>query len=405
MKYYIVAGEASGDLHASNLMESIRKRDPEASFRCFGGDMMKAAGGTLVKHYRELAYMGVWPVLTHLGTILRGARLCFRDLSSWNPDAVILVDYPGFNLSIARKVHSKLHIPVWYYISPKIWAWKSYRIRNIRRDVDELFSILPFETGYYGRLGYPVRYVGNPTVDEVSAYLDSHSEPSLFMGEERKIVALLAGSRRQEISRNLPVMLKAVEGLENIRVVLACAPSIPAGFYEDIIRGHDVECVYGNTYGVLQSAYAALVTSGTATLETALFGVPQVVCYGMPVKRIAGLIRRLFLKTDHVSLVNLISGCEVVPELVADSFSLKNVKDNLYPLLSDTPERRAQIEGYARMKGILGPAGAPEHAAAQMAGLLESVHSDREPDHSGGNGEERAVETVQHTSVSGQDPA
>ena len=405
MKYYIVAGEASGDLHASNLMESIRKRDPEASFRCFGGDMMKAAGGTLVKHYRELAYMGVWPVLTHLGTILRGARLCFRDLSSWNPDAVILVDYPGFNLSIARKVHSKLHIPVWYYISPKIWAWKSYRIRNIRRDVDELFSILPFETGYFGRLGYPVRYVGNPTVDEVSAYLDSHSEPSLFMGEERKIVALLAGSRRQEISRNLPVMLKAVEGLENIRVVLACAPSIPAGFYEDIIRGHDVECVYGNTYGVLQSAYAALVTSGTATLETALFGVPQVVCYGMPVKRIAGLIRRLFLKTDHVSLVNLISGCEVVPELVADSFSLKNVKDNLYPLLSDTPERRAQIEGYARMKGILGPAGAPEHAAAQMAGLLESVHSDREPDHSGGNGEERAVETVQHTSVSGQDPA
>ena len=405
MKYYIVAGEASGDLHASNLMESIRKRDPEASFRCFGGDMMKAAGGTLVKHYRELAYMGVWPVLTHLGTILRGARLCFRDLSSWNPDAVILVDYPGFNLSIARKVHSKLHIPVWYYISPKIWAWKSYRIRNIRRDVDELFSILPFETGYFGRLGYPVRYVGNPTVDEVSAYLDSHSEPSLFMGEERKIVALLAGSRRQEISRNLPVMLKAVEGLENIRVVLACAPSIPAGFYEDIIRGHDVECVYGNTYGVLQSSYAALVTSGTATLETALFGVPQVVCYGMPVKRIAGLIRRLFLKTDHVSLVNLISGCEVVPELVADSFSLKNVKDNLYPLLSDTPERRAQIEGYARMKGILGPAGAPEHAAAQMAGLLESVHSDREPDHSGGNGEERAVETVQHTSVSGQDPA
>ena len=405
MKYYIVAGEASGDLHASNLMESIRKRDPEASFRCFGGDMMKAAGGTLVKHYRELAYMGVWPVLTHLGTILRGARLCFRDLSSWNPDAVILVDYPGFNLSIARKVHSKLHIPVWYYISPKIWAWKSYRIRNIRRDVDELFSILPFETGYFGRLGYPVRYVGNPTVDEVSAYLDSHSEPSLFMGEERKIVAVLAGSRRQEISRNLPVMLKAVEGLENIRVVLACAPSIPAGFYEDIIRGHDVECVYGNTYGVLQSSYAALVTSGTATLETALFGVPQVVCYGMPVKRIAGLIRRLFLKTDHVSLVNLISGCEVVPELVADSFSLKNVKDNLYPLLSDTPERRAQIEGYARMKGILGPAGAPEHAAAQMAGLLESVHSDREPDHSGGNGEERAVETVQHTSVSGQDPA
>ncbi|MBO7415876.1 MAG: lipid-A-disaccharide synthase [Bacteroidaceae bacterium] len=376
MKYYIVAGEASGDLHASNLMESIRKRDPEASFRCFGGEMMQAAGGTLVKHYRELAYMGVWPVITHIGTIIRGARLCFRDLSGWNPDAVILVDYPGFNLSLARKVHSRLHIPVWYYISPKIWAWKSYRIRNIRRDVDELFSILPFEVEYFGRLGYPVRYVGNPTVDEVSAYLDSHGEPSLFKGEERKVVAVLAGSRRQEVSRNLPVMLKAVEGLENIRVVLACAPSIPAGFYEDMVRGYDVECVYGDTYGVLRSAYAALVTSGTATLETALFGVPQVVCYGMPLKRIAGLIRRLFLKTDYVSLVNLISGYEVVPELVADSFSLRNVRERFYPLLSDTPERRAQLDGYSRMKGMLGPAGAPEHAAAQMAGLLESVHSD-----------------------------
>jgi lipid-A-disaccharide synthase len=242
--------------------------------------------------------------------------------------------------------------------------------------VDELFSILPFEVGYFGKLGYPVRYVGNPTVDEVSVYLDSHESPSLFNGETRKVVAILAGSRRQEITRNLPVMLKAVEGLENIRVVLACAPSIPAGFYEEIIRGYDVECVYGDTYGVLHSAYAAIVTSGTATLETALFGVPQVVCYGMPVKLIAGLIRRLFLKTEYVSLVNLISGCEVVPELVADSFSLKNVRERFYPLLSDTPERRAQIEGYTRMKELLGPAGAPEHAAAQMAGLLESVHGD-----------------------------
>lgn len=376
MKYYIVAGEASGDLHASNLMKSISRRDSEASFRCLGGDLMQVAGGTLVKHYRETAYMGVWPVLTHLGTILRGGRLCFRDLSEWNPDAVILVDYPGFNLSLARKVHKELNIPVWYYISPKIWAWKSYRIRNIRRDVDEMFCILPFETAYYGRLGYSVRYVGNPTVDEVSEYLDTHAEPHLFKGESRKVVALLAGSRRQEIKRNLPVMLKAVEGLENIRPVLACAPSIPSDFYEELTRGYDVECVYGDTYGVLHAAYAALVTSGTATLETALFGVPQVVCYGMPLKHMAGLLRRMVLKTEFVSLVNLISGREVVPELVADSFSLKNVRDSLYPLLSDTPERRAQIEGYSGMKELLGPAGAPEHAAEQMAGLLENSHSD-----------------------------
>lgn len=376
MKYYIVAGEASGDLHASSLMSSIGKRDTEASFRCFGGDLMKVAGGTLVKHYRELAYMGVWPVITHLGIIIRGARLCFRDISEWNPDVVILVDYPGFNLSLARKVHSKLHIPVWYYISPKIWAWKSYRIRNIRRDVDELFSILPFEVDYYEKLGYPVRYVGNPTVDEVNTYLELHKEPLLFKGESRRIIALLAGSRRQEISRNLPVMLKAVESLENIRVVLACAPSIPASFYEETIGEYDVECVYGDTYGVLQSAYAALVTSGTATLETALFGVPQVVCYGMPAKRIAGLIRRVFLKTEFVSLVNLISGYEVVPELIADSFTLKNIAEKFRPLLSDTAERRAQLEGYSRMRELLGPAGAPERASAQMMGLLKSAHCD-----------------------------
>lgn len=376
MKYYIVAGEASGDLHASNLMRSIRVKDPGASFRCFGGDMMKAAGGTLVKHYRELAYMGVWPVITHLGTILGGARLCFRDLCDWKPDVVILVDYPGFNLSLARKIHRNLRLPVWYYISPKIWAWKGYRIRNIRRDVNELFSILPFEVGYFDNLGYQVRYVGNPTVDEVSAYLESHPSPSLFAGEKRKIIALLAGSRRQEIARNLPIMLKAVKDLENTRVVLACAPSIPSEFYEDFIRGYDVECVSGDTYGVLQCAHAALVTSGTATLETALFNVPQVVCYGMPVKQIAGLLRRLFVKTEYVSLVNLISGENVVPELIADNFSLNNVKVQLYPLLSDTPERQAQLDGYSRMKRILGPAGAPDHAAAQMMKLLESVHSD-----------------------------
>ena len=276
MRYYLVAGEASGDLHASNLMKSIARRDASAQFRCFGGDLMQAAGGKLVKHYRELAYMGFWPVLTHLGTILGGANLCFRDISEWKPDVVILVDYPGFNLSIAKKVH-KLGIPGYYYISPKIWAWKSWRIKNIRRDVDELFSILPFEVEYFKRHNYSIRYVGNPTVDEVTAFKADKNRKPVLSDDGRRVIALLAGSRRQEISRNLPIMLEAIKNIDCIRPVLACAPGIEPEFYNSIIGTNDIEKVYGNTFGVLESAYAALVTSGTATLETALFDVPQVV--------------------------------------------------------------------------------------------------------------------------------
>lgn len=376
MKYYVVAGEASGDLHASNLMRSIVQADPSARFRCFGGDMMQAAGGTLVKHYRELAYMGFLPVLTHLGTILGGARLCFRDIEQWKPDAVILVDYPGFNLSLARKVHNKLGIPVYYYIAPKVWAWKSWRIRSIRRNVDSMFSILPFEVDYFRRHRYSINYVGNPSVDEITAYkADKNRKPALE-DDGRRIIAILAGSRRQEITRNLPIMLESIKDIDCIRPVIACASGIEPEFYDSIIGSADVEKVYGNTFGVLESAYAALVTSGTATLETALFDVPQVVCYKVPAGLAALIFKKLFIKVKFVSLVNLVSFSEVVPELLGNDMTAQNVKEHLTPLLSNTIERRMQLEGYNQMKTILGPAGAPDRAAKQIVGLLSEIKAD-----------------------------
>ena len=370
MKYYLVAGEASGDLHASNLMKSIARTDSSAQFRCFGGDLMQQAGGTLVKHYRDLAFMGFVPVITHLGTILGGAKLCFKDIKKWKPDAVILVDYPGFNLSIAKKVHRHLGIPVYYYISPKIWAWKSWRIRSIRNHVDAMFSILPFEVDWFRRHNYAINYVGNPTVDEITAFKADKNRKPPFEDDGRRVIALLAGSRRQEISRNLPVMLESIKDIDCIRPVLACAPGIEPEFYDSLIGDQEIEKVYGNTYGVLESAYAALVTSGTATLETALMGVPQVVCYKVPGGLLADLFRRFFIKVKYVSLVNLISFSEVVPELLGDDMNVENVKQYLNPLLSNTIERRMQLEGYTQMKNILGPAGAPDRAAKEIVNLL-----------------------------------
>lgn len=372
MKYYLIAGEASGDLHASHLIQSLRANDSMAEFRCFGGDLMEKAGAVLVRHYRDLAYMGLWPVITHLGTILRGATQCFSDISSWKPDVVILVDYPGFNLKIAQKVHSELGIPVFYYISPKIWAWKSYRIKNIRRDVDGLYSILPFEVPYFAQRNYRIDYVGNPTVDEVCQYRRiSGGIAAPVQPDGRKVVALLAGSRRHEITRNLPHMVEALEGIEGIRPVLACAPGIDPAFYDTLECCSGLEKVYGNTYGLLNCAYAALVTSGTATLETALFGVPQVVCYRMPARHIVSMFRGKFLKVKYISLVNLVTDAETVPELVGADMTAVKVRSHLVPLLSDTAERKAQLDGYSRMRQILGPEGAPDKAAMLMTESLQ----------------------------------
>lgn len=370
MKYYLIAGEASGDLHASNLMAAIEHLDGNAEFRFVGGDLMKSTGGTLVRHYKEIAYMGFIPVITHLGTIISAGRTCLDDIASWQPDAVILIDYPGFNLTVAKHVHDRLHIPVFYYISPKIWAWKSYRIGSIRKYVDRLFSILPFEVDYFAERGYQVDYVGNPCVDAVESYKNS-DEKAEIAATGKPVIAILAGSRRQEISRNLPEMLKAVEGMKEFDIILAAAPAIEDSFYDKFIERKNVRIEKDRTYAVLEKAAAALVTSGTATLETALFKVPQVVCYRLPFDFLARLFSRFVLKIKFVSLVNLIAGSQVVPERLGADMNAEDIRRHLLPLLSETEERQRQMDGYARIIKELGPAGASQKTAAAIIKHLQ----------------------------------
>jgi lipid-A-disaccharide synthase len=368
MKYYLIAGEASGDLHASHLMRSLKEIDNEADFRFFGGDLMTAVGGTRVRHYRDLAYMGLIPVLLHLPTILKNMKFCKQDIHSWQPDCVILVDYPGFNLKIAEYVKSRTNFPVYYYISPKIWAWKEHRIKNIRRDVDELFSILPFEVDFFEKKHhYPIHYVGNPTADEVRTYMASAPPVG---GEEKPVIALLAGSRKQEIKDNLPAMIEAVKPYMNdYRVVLAEAPGIDPAYYGPFLTGSGVEVVHDKTYDLLSRAHAALVTSGTATLETALFNVPQVVCYKLPLPKIARVVRRYLIKVPYISLVNLIADREVVTELLADTFTVGHIRHELERILSG-PDRDRMLEGYAEVRRRLGDQKAPDNAARLIVGLL-----------------------------------
>ena len=377
MKYYLIVGEASGDLHASNLMKSIMAIDADAEFRFFGGDLMSAVGGTCVKHYRELAYMGFIPVLMHLRTIFANMRLCKKDVEEWAPDALILVDYPGFNLSVAEYIHSHTNIPVYYYISPKIWAWKERRIKNIKRDVDELFSILPFEIDFFEKKhGYSINYVGNPCVDAVDDFKRNRAlSRAAFLEQnslaDKPLIALLAGSRKQEIKANLPMMLEAVKHYPAYQPVLAGAPGIDKEFYEPYLDA-GVRIVYGRTYDLLNNSHAALVTSGTATLETALFNVPQVVCYAMPMGRLYSWLKKHFLKVKYISLVNLVAGSEVVRELVAAEMTLPNVVSELGGLLpADGKERTAMLGEYSRMVEILGKPGASQRAAGKIVSLLK----------------------------------
>lgn len=378
MKYYLIAGEASGDLHASRLMRSLKDIDKDAEFRFFGGDLMKAEGGICVKHYKELAYMGFIPVLLHLPTILGNMKMCKQDIAEWLPDCVILIDYPGFNLSIAKYVKSRTKIPVYYYISPKIWAWKEYRIKNIKRDVDELFSILPFEVDFFEKKHhYPIHYVGNPTADEVRDFLNTDIYHSTFQTpDSSKVIALLAGSRKQEIKDNLPAMMEAVKPyMKDYRIILAGAPGIDPAYYDTFIKGSGVEIVYNQTYPLLAKAHAALVTSGTATLETALFGVPQVVCYETPIPKIIAFFRKHIIHVKYVSLVNLIADNEVVTELVADSFSVENIYNELTKILRG-PARDKMIQGYDEVRRRLGEERAPDNAAMIMFKLLDNHNNE-----------------------------
>lgn len=401
MRYFFIAGEASGDLHASHLIRSLRANDAEAEFRGFGGDLMQAEGMQLLRHYRDLAYMGFVQVVLHLRTILRALRDCENAIESWQPHCVVLVDYPGFNLKIAEWVKSHTPCPVFYYIAPKIWAWKEGRIRSIRRNVDHLLSILPFEVDYFSRRHhYPVEYVGNPSHDEVSAFLSAYEETrEAFCArhgwdDDRELIAVLAGSRRAEVADNLPRMLEAVRRVADparYRVVLAAAPGISDEEYArygislptvSAVATDDagktaaavesstsssgqlpICAVRGETFALLTHARAALVTSGTATLETALFNVPQVVCYNMKGGILVRKLRPYFLKCRFISLVNLIADLEVVPELIADDTRPANLAAHLAPLLEDSPTRRAQLSGYAEMRHRLGSVGAPDRAA------------------------------------------
>lgn len=378
MRIFLIAGEASGDLHASHLMKALKARCPEAEFRCYGGDLMRNAGGELLCHYRELAYMGFVQVALHLRTILRGMKRCEEEIAAWKPDALILVDYPGFNLRMAKFAKRHALCPVFYYISPKIWAWKERRIKDIRANVDELFSILPFEVDFFERKHhYPIHYVGNPSVDEVARFQSEHGAPQ----PDGHTIALLPGSRRQEIKDNLSRMLRAVERLADYRLVIAQAPSVEAAFYERILSEtltdrSRVTLVEGQTYHILSRATLALVTSGTATLETALFRVPQVVCYYMRGGRIVNKLQPHFLKVPFISLVNLIAGREVVPELVAGDMNVNTLSEHINQLLpANAPTRLAQLQGYDDMAKKLGSPGAPERAAEGMLNCLKKLQT------------------------------
>ena len=377
MKYYLIVGEASGDLHASRLMRSLKKVDEFAEFRFFGGDLMAAEGGTRVKHYKELAYMGFVPVLLHLGTIFSNMKKCKDDIVKWKPDVVILVDYPGFNLNIAKFLKKKTNIPAYYYISPKIWAWKEWRIRSIRRDIAEMFSILPFEVPFYEKKHhYPIHYVGNPTAQEVNEFRAGYQQPfEEFCTENqldihRPILALLAGSRLQEIKDNLPAMIEVAERFEDFQMVLAGAPSIEDKYYEQFVKGTPVKMVRNKTYQLLSHSTAALVTSGTATLETALFNVPQVVCYETPLPRLVRFAFDHIMSCKYISLVNLIADKEVVQEMFADRFKVDAIADQLYQLLPGKEGRERMLAEYQVVRERLGNQMAPDEAATIMHGLL-----------------------------------
>lgn len=392
MKYYLIAGEASGDLHAAHLMKALAKEDAEATFRFFGGDCMtEAAGdrGTRVRHYRELAYMGFIPVLLHLRTIMRNMRMCKEDITTWQPDVVIFVDYAGFNLSIAKylaavrkkKKNGSKKPLLYYYIAPKLWAWKEYRIKNIKRDIDELFSILPFETEFFEhKHHYPMHYVGNPTADEVREFRSGYTETyEAFcrrngLDANRPVIALLAGSRRQEIKNNLPAMIESIKGdkaFADYQTVVAGAPGIEREYYNDYLKGSGCAIVYGETYPLLSHATAALVTSGTATLETALFNVPQVVCYRMAMPKLTRWAFNHILKVKYISLVNLIADREVVQELFADRFSVEEIRTCLRSLLPGEAARERMMADYKEVQQRLGGKCAPNNAARLMTEIAK----------------------------------
>jgi len=376
MKYYLVAGEASGDLHGSNLMKEIKLTDSNAEFRYFGGDLMNDVGGELVKHYREMAFMGFVNVVLNLKTINRNLKFCKTDLLEFQPDVLILIDYPGFNLRVAEFAKQN-NIKVFYYISPKVWAWKAHRVKKIKEVVDEMFTIFPFETEFYKKYQFKVNYVGNPVLDSIAEFKKTALSKSDFLKlnnlDERPVVALLAGSRVQEINRTMPIMVEISEIFPGFQFVVAGLKSVDIGLYHKYVAGKPVKLVFNQTYDILNNAHTALVASGTAALETALFNIPQTVIYkmegGWPVDFI---FRNLIFKNRMagVSLPNIIMKREIVREFIQMKMTLENVKAEMEKLLFDDNHRQKILTDYVRLKEIMGEPGSSKRAAQKMVELL-----------------------------------
>lgn len=368
-KFYVIAGEASGDLHASNLMHAMLQENPNCDFRFWGGDEMLKVQNNCVKHIKDLAFMGFVEVLLNLKTILGNIKFCKKDILNYQPDTLILVDYPGFNLRIAEWAHQQ-NIKVVYYISPQVWAWKQNRVHTIKKVVDEMYVILPFEKDFYQKFDFDVTYVGHPLLDAIENYKQSISDNSVsFLQKnqltEQPIIAVLPGSRKQEVSKKLPIMLEAVQSFTNYQIVIAGAPSLDAAFYHPLIEKYkNVHLVHGQTYDLLAQAEAAVVTSGTATLETALFQVPEVVCYiGSPISYI---IAKQLIKIKYISLVNLIMDREVVKELIQNECNPTTIKAELSQLIKGGNKREAMLEDYQKLKEILGGGGASKKIAQSL---------------------------------------
>ncbi len=370
MRYFIIAGEASGDLHASNLMRELSRLDSAAEFCFLGGDLMLAQGGKLVKHYREMAFMGFIAVIKNARTIFNNLEQCKKAIIDFQPNVLILIDYPSFNLRMAEFVKETLNIPVYYYISPKIWAWKEYRIKEIKKYVDKMYTILPFETAFYAKHNYKVEYVGNPSVDSVTSRPNQQQTFLEFCTinnlPEKPVIALLPGSRKQEISACLSKMAEAAKSFSEYQMIVSGAPGVEPEFYNSFLQSSNAKIVFGQTYELLQQSKAAIVNSGTATLETALIGVPQVVVYHQVLGRVAYWAKELIIKVKFISLVNLIAEKEVVKELIAHLFTVENMTSELGKILNDSGYRKNMLAGYAVIKEKLGEPGAAQNAAKEM---------------------------------------
>ncbi len=372
MKYYIIAGEASGDLHGSNLVASIRQKDPNAKIRAWGGDKMRRNGANVVKNYHDLAFMGFVEVLMNLKTILKNFNICKKDISEFNPDALILIDYPGFNLKIAKWAKKKGY-KVFYYISPQVWAWKRRRVYTIKKVVDKMLCILPFEKKFYDNYDVDCQFVGHPLLDEI-AKVEPVDKNKFYkanrLNPKKEIIALLPGSRKQEVSRMLTVMLEVVKMFPNYQFVIACAPSLPVSYYKKIIgEKSNVRLVLNRTYQLLQLSSAAIVTSGTATLETALLDVPEVVCY--KANKISYIIARQLAKVKYISLVNLIMDRLVVKELIQKDMTSSNIRDEIQSLLNSSKRQKKLLEDYEELKYVLGNAGASDRAAETIISYVK----------------------------------